>query len=64
MGAHVRPDFTAETALRTVAALVQQEGVPQAVTIDRDTRFVGPPQQRDFPSPFVQFWLCLGVAWR
>ncbi len=62
MGAHVRPDFTAETALRTVAALVQQAGVPQAVTIDRDTRFVSSSQQRDFPSPFVQFWLCLGVA--
>jgi len=58
----VRPDFTAETALQTVANLVQQVGLPTAVTVDRDVRFVGAPQQRDFPSPFVRFWLCLGVA--
>ncbi len=25
-------------------------------------RFVGAAQQRDFPSPLVRFWLCLGVA--
>lgn len=62
LGAQVRPDFTAETALRAVAELVQHEGLPQAVTIDRDVRFVGAPQQRDFPAPFVRFWLCLGVA--
>ncbi len=61
VGAHVRPDFTADTALRTVADLVEQQGVPHAVTIDRDPRFVGSAQQRDFPSPFVRFWLCLGV---
>jgi hypothetical protein len=60
--AQVRPDFTAETALRAVTDLVQQHGLPKAVTIDRDVRFVGAPQQRDFPSPFVRFWLCLGVA--
>ena len=62
LGAQVRPDFTADTALRAVAEIVQQHGLPTAVTIDRDVRFVGAPQQRDFPSPFVRFWLCLGVA--
>ena len=62
VNAQVRPDFTAETALRAVAELVQQHGLPASVTIDRDTRFVGGPQQRDFPAPFVRFWLCLGVA--
>jgi transposase InsO family protein len=61
LGAQVRPDFTMETALRAAAALVQQLGLPQAVTIDRDARFVGSAQQRDFPSPFIRFWLCLGV---
>ncbi len=61
VGAQVRPDFTAETALRTVADLVEQQGLPTAVTIDRDPRFVGSAQQRDFPAPFVRFWLCLGV---
>ena len=62
LGAHVRPDFTAETALRAVADLVQQVGLPTAVTIDRDPRFVGAASMRDFPTPFVRFWLCLGVA--
>ena len=62
LGAQVRPDFTMDTALRAVADLVQQVGLPTAVTIDRDPRFVGSAHQRDFPSPFVRFWLCLGVA--
>ena len=62
LGADVRPDFTAATALHAVAEIVQQIGLPTAVTIDRDPRFVGGAQQRDFPSPFVRFWLCLGVA--
>ncbi len=62
LGAQVRPDFTMETALQAVADLVQQVGLPKAVTIDRDPRFVGSAQQRDFPTPFVRFWLCLGVA--
>ncbi len=62
LGAQVRPDFTAETALRSVADLVQQHGLPVAVTIDRDPRFVGSALMRDFPTPFVRFWLCLGVA--
>ena len=53
--AQVRPDFTAETAVQSVADLVQQFGVPTAVTIDRDPRFVGSALMRDFPSPFVRF---------
>ncbi len=61
LNAQVRPDFTMHTALQAVSAVVQQPGVPTAVTIDRDVRFVGAPQQRDFPSPFVRFWLGLGV---
>jgi hypothetical protein len=60
--AQVRPDFTMETALQSVADLVQQVGLPTAVTIDRDPRFVGSALMRDFPSPFVRFWRCLGVA--
>jgi hypothetical protein len=60
--AQVRPDFTAQTALRAVADLVTQQGLPHAVMMHRDPRFVGAAQQRDFPSPLVRFWLWLGVA--
>jgi hypothetical protein len=41
--------------------LVRSQGLPAAITFDRDTRFVGAAQGRDFPGPIVRFWLCLGV---
>ncbi|HEX6288196.1 MAG TPA: integrase core domain-containing protein [Herpetosiphonaceae bacterium] len=62
LDAQVRGDFVAETALEAVADLVQRHGVPQQITFDRDPRFVGSASARDFPSAFVRFWLCLGVA--
>lgn len=34
---------------------------PWARGSDRDPRFVGSWSNRDFPSPFVRFWTCLGV---
>ena len=36
-------------------------GLPDVVGFDRDPRFVGSASGRDFPSPFVRFWHCLGV---
>jgi transposase InsO family protein len=60
----VRADFTEETALAAVAELVQEHGLPEELTIDRDPRFVGAPGTRDFPSPFVRFLTCLGVTVR
>jgi hypothetical protein len=59
--ADVRDDFTAETALTAVAHLLQQQGLPQRLTVDRDPRFVGSHTGRDFPSPFIRFLTCLGV---
>jgi transposase InsO family protein len=61
LNAQVRADFTMATAIEAVAATVQDQGLPQAITIDRDTRFVGTPTQRACPVPFLRFWLCLGV---
>jgi hypothetical protein len=61
LDAHVRDDFTMETSIAAVAELVRQWGLPVAVTFDRDPRFVGAAQGRDFPGPFVRFWLCLGI---
>jgi Integrase core domain len=62
LAAQAREDFTAETSVQAVAALVQAQGLPDQVTFDRDPRFVGSAQSRDFPAPFVRFWTCLGVA--
>lgn len=62
LNAQVRADFTMATALAAVAATVQQHGLPDMVTFDRDSRFVGGSHQADTPAPFVRFWLCLGVT--
>ena len=62
LNAHVRDDFTMETTVRAVAETFQQQGLPDAVMVDRDSRFVGGTGQRDCPSPFERFCLCLGVA--
>jgi hypothetical protein len=62
LGAEPREDYTAETSLYAMADLVRQIGLPDHVTFDRDTRFVGAVQARDFPAPFVRFWLCPGVG--
>jgi hypothetical protein len=61
LDAQVRADYTAETALASVVQTVRTYGLPTQVTFDRDPRFVGSQRQRDFPSPFLRFWLCLGV---
>lgn len=62
LGADPRDDYTAATSLYAMADLVREIGLPDRVTFDRDARFVGSVQARDFPAPFVRFWLCLGVG--
>lgn len=62
LNAQAREDFTTETTLRAVAETFQQRGLPEAVMVDRDPRFVGSTRQRECPSPFERFCLCLGVA--
>jgi transposase InsO family protein len=64
VAADVRADFTEETTLEAVAEVLRANGLPEEVTIDRDPRFVGGPGARDFPSPFLRFLACLGVAVR
>ena len=61
VNAQPRADYTAETTLLAVAQTLRDYGLPEAVMFDRDSRFVGRPGRRDFPSPFVRFWLSLGV---
>jgi transposase InsO family protein len=59
--AQPRADFTMDTAIAAVAATVKEVGLPQTVTFDRDSRFLGGTHHPDAPGPFVRFWLCLGV---
>lgn len=61
IAAEARSDFTMATAIETAAAIVSEHGLPARVTIDRDPRFVGDCHQRESPSAFLRFWLCLGV---
>jgi hypothetical protein len=61
VNAQVRPDFTAETALKAVVETLRAQGLPESITLDRDTRFVGSPNGRDFPAPLVRMLHCLGV---
>jgi hypothetical protein len=61
LDAHVRADFTAATALQAIAHTLRTYGLPDQVTIDRDPRFVGSAAGRDFPSPLLRFWQCLGI---
>lgn len=56
-----RGDYNAQTVLSELKGLILEWGLPQALTFDRDPRFVGSWRGRDFPSAFVRFWLCLGV---
>jgi len=61
LDAVVRDDFNGETAIEGILRPLRQHGVPRSVRFDRDPRFVGSWSGRDFPSPLVRFWLCLGV---
>ena len=61
LAAQVREDFTAETALESVAQTLQTHGRPQQLTLDRDARWVGSPHGSDFPSALLRFCACLGI---
>jgi transposase InsO family protein len=61
LDAHVRSDFTAETALEALAQTLMKYGRPQQITLDRDTRWVGSPAGSDFPAALVRFGACLGI---
>lgn len=54
--------YTAETALRTVAQVFQEQGCPDRISLDRDPRWVGSWTAKDFPSPLLRFLQCLGIA--
>src|SRR2546427_2625975 len=61
LDAHVRSDFTAETALLALASTLAKYGRPKQITLDRDPRWVGSPAGSDFPAALVRFGTCLGI---
>jgi transposase InsO family protein len=61
LDAHVRTDFTAETALECVVQSFETHGLPHVITVDRDPRWVGSARGSDFPSALVRLCDCLGV---
>jgi transposase InsO family protein len=54
-------DFDSYTSLLSVAQHLHEEGCPKSMTIDRDPRWVGSAQGRDFPSAFVRMLQCFGI---
>jgi transposase InsO family protein len=61
LDAHVRTDFTAETALEALALTLAKYGCPKRITLDRDPRWVGSPAGSDFPAALVRLGACLGI---
>lgn len=61
LDSHVHANFHAQTALEAIAQTFQTHGIPHQITLDRDTRWVGSHSEREFPSAFLRFLLCLGV---
>jgi transposase InsO family protein len=61
LDAHVRADFTAETALEARARILVNYGCPQRITLDRDPRWVGRQAGSDFPSALRRLGACLGI---
>lgn len=55
-------DYNTETSIIAMTSVFLVEGLPNTITMDRDPRFVGGYQGDDFPSAFMRFLLCLGIA--
>jgi hypothetical protein len=56
-----RTDFDAHTSLLSVASHLREHGCPKAIMIDRDPRWVGSAQSRDFPSAFKRMLQCFEI---
>jgi len=53
--------FAAGIIMRTVAEVLQEQGCPDRIDLDRDPRWVGSWTAKDFPSPLLRFLECLGI---
>ena len=55
-------DDTAERALRRLARVRVEPGCPDRIRLDREPRWVGRWTAKDFPSPWLGFLHCVGIA--
>lgn len=55
-------EYHAENTLRGMLGVFLLNGLPDLITFDRDPRFVASWTSQDFPTAFVRFLLCLGIA--
>lgn len=56
-----RDDYNAETVITTLVDAFMVNGLPRAITFDRDPRFIGSWTAKEFPSPFMRFLMCLSI---
>lgn len=57
----VREDFNAETVVETLLEVFEKQGLPRRLRFDRDTRFVGASQGKDFPSALLRMLRVLNI---
>jgi hypothetical protein len=55
-------NYQARTAVIAIASTLIQHGLPCRIVFDRDPRFVTSWSTDGFPSAFMRFLLCLGIA--
>jgi hypothetical protein len=58
----VHDAYQATSALIAMASTLIRQGLPKRVVFDRDPRLIGSWTAADFPSAFMRFLLCLGIA--
>lgn len=55
-------DYHAGRVLYILAGTFLLHGLPDEIRFDRDPRFVGSADSREFPPAFTRFLLCLGIT--
>lgn len=56
-----RDDYNAETVITALVDAFKVNGLPAVITFDRDPRFIGSWNAKEFPSQFMRFLMCLGI---
>lgn len=56
-----RSDYTMERVILALTNTFLTSGLPDQITCDRDSRFVGGHAGKDFPTAFIRYLMCLGI---